>query len=61
MAGTVKKVKKSSFPPLPPYLLVSNQHHMTYLVNFPSKKSLNFLVLVIFSGKAMQKSLKVKP
>ena len=34
---------------------------LIYLVNFPSKKSLNFLVLVIFSGKTNQKKMKVKP
>ena len=33
-----------------------------YLVNFPSKKTFNFLVLVIFSGKTKpKKSLKVNP
>ena len=31
----------------------------TYLVSFPSKKSLFFLVLVIFSGKTNQKKIKV--
>ena len=32
----------------------------TYLVNFPSKKSLNFLGLVIFSGKTNQKESQRK-
>ena len=47
-----------SLPQLQTFDLALTQT-FAYLVCFPSKKSLNFLVLVIFSGKTNQKKIKV--
>ena len=42
--------------------MFKNKKNFSYLVNFRSKKGLNFLILVFFSGNTNhKKSLKVKP
>ena len=43
----------------PPVFTIQEDYFLSYLVNFPrKKKKINFLVLVIFSGKTNQKKSK---